>query len=77
MITSGTEIIQAFPLHSNTFVGVANGQSGFELIHANEDGTVTLTFNKASVVVPMSKGQDFAINGNCESIDSTMEVILS
>ncbi len=74
------QIIQAFPIQSNTYVGTASGLDveGFDIVHCNEDNTLTFEFGvEGTVVVNATAGQDFAIANNCKYLTSSAEVIVS
>ena len=80
MVKDSGEIIQAFPIHSGTVVGIAAslGATGFKLIHAAEDTTVTLAFEDGNTqVVDLPTGEDIAIGRGCKTIDSTAVIWVS
>jgi len=70
--------IQAFPIHAQTFVGVAtNEEARNKIVHANEDGDITFIFGGDDVVVTTVAGQDFAVSVECMGVTSTAEIIIS
>ena len=74
------EMIQAFPVTSATYVGTPTdfGPKGYDLVHCNEDATLTFRFSGASVVIINGvAGQDFAIGDGCVGITATAEVAIS
>ena len=74
------KIVQALPITSATYVGVPTGfnPKGYDIVHCNEDTTLTFNFGAGgSVVVNALQGSDFAIGDGCVAIDSTAEVIIS
>ena len=79
MLQDNSQIIQAFPMRANTYVGVANSYTGpCEIIHAGEDGTLTLNYGTlGSVVVDVLAGQDLAIDSHIEAVTSTGIVWIS
>ena len=73
-------IVQALPIHENTFVGIAtneNIQSG--TVHLNEDGDITFHFADTDdiVVTAVKAGMDFQVNKHCTGITSTASIIIS
>ena len=79
MVKVADEIIQAFPITSRTYVGVANAYDmGGVALHCGEDGDVTFDFGTSGVVIVSAKaGQDFALAPNIVSITSTGIVWIS
>jgi hypothetical protein len=76
------EPIQAFPIESSTYVSPAGGMTAFVpkgvcVVKALGDGTITVHFGSVPVAIPVVTGMDFAIHGDCTSIDSDVQVIIS
>ena len=80
MVKLGNEFIQAFPIKDGTYISPDSGMTGFDakgrrILHVASDGTITFKFRGgATVVVPVSAGQDLAIGHNCEYIDADCKV---
>jgi hypothetical protein len=79
MIKRASQLIQAFPVTSRTFSGVANNYTaGGSVIHAAQDTDITFTFKDGtSLVLSAKQGMDFAIGDDVESITSTAQVWIS
>ena len=79
MVKAGNEIVQAFPIHAGTYVGIPNAYtSGGKILHAAEDGSITFDFGTAgSVTVDAVAGQDIAIDRNVQAITATMTCWIS
>ena len=79
MVKVANESIQAFPVTSRTYVGVANAYTdGGVVLHCGEDGDVTFDFGTSgTVVISVKAGQDFALAPNIMSITSTGIVWIS
>ena len=79
MVKYGSSVIQAFPVHRDTFIGVASNYTGSRrIVHAAEDGSVTFNFVDGTVKEFTAKaGQDFAVPADVESITSTAAVWIS
>ena len=73
MRKDSAEIIQAFPIQGNTFVGTPNDfqPKGHNIIHASADCTITFTINGATIDVAVMAGQDLAFDASCSSITAT------
>ncbi len=77
------EPIQAFPISGSTYVSSDTGMTGFVpdgvcVLKVLGDGTVTFHFGDATAIaVPVSGGMDFAVRGDCTSIDSDVQVLIS
>jgi hypothetical protein len=81
MVRNGAGNIQAFPLDNGTNVyptGVADLSihSG-TLIHMLEDGNITLTHNKGSIVIPAAGGTDWVVGDNIKTISIDSNCIVS
>lgn len=72
--------IQAFPIHENTFVGIASAfdpSDVYVLMQANATTTVTFSFTSGDIVMNMLQGQVLAIDSACNAITSTAEIWIS
>jgi len=65
-----SQIVQAFPIQENTFVGTPNGfePKGHNILHAAGDGDITFSFGATDVVVTVANGQDLAFGQGVTSI---------
>ena len=72
--------IPAFPVHANTFQGTASALSlddkPYKLVHADGEGTVTITFENGVVPVTLYAGEDINIAGAI-SVTSTASIKVS
>ncbi len=70
----------AFPITPTTFEGTAAAETlsnkPYALVHANEAGTVTVTFANGDVVVNVGVGEDINVSG-ATSITSSATVKIS
>lgn len=70
----------AFPVHAGTVQGIMASQSmadlPYDLLHANELGTVTVVFEGGTVVVDLGAGEDINIAGAL-TVSTTMVVKIS
>ena len=74
MIKDSTEIVQAFPIQSNTYTGTPSGfdATGFSILHSAADADITFDFGTAgTVVVSTLSGQDLAFSDNVQTITAT------
>ena len=70
---------QAFPIHNDTFVGVASGTAvkAYGLVHAEESGTLTVTKGDGTTVdLQIQAGCDVSVEG-CLSVTSSARVWVS
>jgi len=76
-----SEVIQAFPIHEETFIGIADNYipEGKTILHTIEDDTnITFTFLGAgSKTLKVHKYMDLAISDNCVAITTDKEVWIS
>ena len=80
MVKQSAEIIQAFPIQANTYVGTPTSIDavGFNIIHAASDCDITFNFRGgSSVIVSVITGQDLAIGNDCEFITATADIWMS
>ena len=75
---------QAFPLHANTYQGVASGMSYDRekfpnyLLKTLEDTDITIDYAGGSLVVTsIPAGNDFVLPGNIGTITTTGKVLIS
>jgi len=73
MRKDSSEIIQAFPIQANTFIGTPSSfvPNGHNILHATADSTVSFTIDGTTLDVEVSAGQDLAFDGSCSSITAT------
>ena len=80
MRTVKNNVIQAFVVNGNTYVGTPTDfdVDGFELVHAAADCDVTFNFGGSNnVVVTVTNGQDLVIGPGCISVSATGTVWIS
>ena len=79
MVKYGSSVIQAFPVHRDTFIGIASNYTGSRrIVHAVKDGKVTFRFiDGVEKEFDAVSGQDFAVPVDVESITSTATVWIS
>ena len=56
--------IQVFPTHANTFQGTASSMdiSGYKIIHADKECTITQTFEiESDLVLTLAEGEDVGV----------------
>lgn len=70
---------QTFVVTKDTFIGVATAKGALKnrLVKAMASGTITFTFTSGTVVIPVSGGEDFAMDIDCVSVTSTAAVLMS
>jgi len=75
---------QVMPILKNSFIGVPTAQDAtpYEVLRVLDgDGTVTLTFTfddaSTKIIAPPIGVSDWAIAGNCASVTSTLNIIMS
>jgi hypothetical protein len=76
--------IQVFPIHRNTFQGIASNLNvtDYKVIHADEDTKVTLYYvdsdgNMAYTVIDLALGEDIGLADKYIALDSTGTVKVS
>ena len=80
MVKENSQIIQAFPIKANTYVGIPSNLdvTGYSIVHVNDDATLTFDFGtEGQVTISASAGIDFAIDDTCKTLTSTAECIVS
>ena len=79
MVKTNTQLIQAFPIQANTFVGTATdlNMNGYKIVHASADGDLTFTFTSGDITISVVNGMDIAVSNACISMTSSMEVWVS
>jgi len=75
---SNTTEIQAFPIHSKTFIGVATDQNAAKkIIHLDEDDTLVFHYTTGDITVTAVAPMDFSVSGDCTGVTSTTEIMVS
>lgn len=71
--------IQAFPIHSGTYIDIPTdvSTSGYKLLHAEEDATVTFAFSGGDIVATMLAGEDVGIAPDCITVTATAKIRMS
>ena len=73
MVKENSEIIQAFPINANTFIGTPTSLSavGYSILHAAENCDITFNFSTGAVTVSVVAGQDLAFGEGVVDITAT------
>ena len=70
--------IQAFPIHSGTFVGIASNEvASRKIVHAIEDGSLEIIFPNNTVGVALLTGMEISIAADATGVTSTANVMIS
>ena len=80
MTKVNAQLVQAFPIQANTYIGTASSVSaiGFKIVHAQADGDITFNFGGGvSKVVAVLNGADLALGNDCVSVTSTASILMS
>ena len=79
MVKSTNSLIQAFPFHRNTFVGVASDEDvrNKSIIHVAKDCDITFNFIGSSITVSATAGMDLAIEPQTQTVTSTDVIWIS
>ena len=72
-IDNSYETIQVFPIHKLTVQGVQTDLdiTNYKIVHADEDGTLTFTYDTTDVVITVLQGEDVGIVAGFDTLTST------
>jgi len=78
MIDRG-DLVQAFPIHEKTIIGILTDENvkDYILLHADETTTVSIVFASGTIVVNMIQGEDITIGAGAETITTSGVVRIS
>ena len=71
--------IQALPMHSGVYVGIATTEAcAGKIVHVNAECDVTFHFTAGDVVLTdVRAGMDFAVSIDCTGVTSTDSILIS